>query len=70
MINFATSMVGHWHGGLALAGCSPAPCLLRCRVLRRHRGGHWLHLLPCHGQGGFPNKFGAGVITTSGAWAF
>ncbi|MFX5602784.1 TRAP transporter large permease subunit, partial [Acinetobacter baumannii] len=20
MINFATSMVGHWHGGLALAG--------------------------------------------------
>ena len=27
MINFATSMVGHWHGGLGLAGvmaCAPA----------------------------------------------
>ena len=29
MINFATSMVGHWHGGLAWPGSWPVPCLRR-----------------------------------------
>ena len=35
MINFATSMVGHWHGGLGLAACWRARCSRRCRARRR-----------------------------------
>ncbi len=36
MIDFATSVVGHWHGGLALAGIVAARCLPWCagRALR------------------------------------
>src|SRR5213082_3430832 len=68
MINFATSMVGHWYGGLglaavlacaifaALSGSSPA-CVIAIGSI----------LLPAMVKAGFPPRFGAGVITTSGA---
>ena len=68
MINFATSMVGHHHGGLGLAavlacalfaavsGSSPATVVAIGSIL-----------LPAMVKAGFPNKFGAGIITTSGA---
>ncbi|MEK8085039.1 TRAP transporter large permease subunit [Aquabacterium sp. A3] len=67
MINFATSMVGHWHGGLglgavvacalfaAVSGSSPATVAAIGAIL-----------LPAMVKAGFPKKFGAGVITTSG----
>src|SRR5258708_1204355 len=68
MIAFATSMVGHWHGGLglggvvgwgvfgAVAGSSPATVVAIGSIL-----------LPAMVKAGFPKRFGAGVITTSGA---
>ncbi|MDE2593000.1 MAG: TRAP transporter large permease subunit [Burkholderiales bacterium] len=68
MINFATSVVGHWHGGLALAG------VLACALFAAVSGSSPATvvaigsiLLPAMTKAGFPNKFGAGVITTSGA---
>ena len=68
MINFASSMVGHWHGGLALAG------VLACALFAAVSGSSPATvvaigsiLLPAMTKAGFPNKFGAGVITTSGA---
>ena len=68
MINFATSMVGHWHGGLALAG------VLACALFAAVSGSSPATvvaigsiLLPAMAKAGFPNKFGAGVVTTSGA---
>ncbi|WP_308446445.1 TRAP transporter large permease subunit [Chitinimonas sp. BJYL2] len=68
MINFATSMVGHFHGGLGLAavlacalfaavsGSSPATVVAIGSII-----------LPAMVKQGFPNRFGAGVVTTSGA---
>jgi C4-dicarboxylate transporter, DctM subunit len=68
MIAFATSMVGHWHGGLGLAavlacalfaavsGSSPATVVAIGSVI-----------LPAMVAQGFPKRFGAGVVTTSGA---
>jgi C4-dicarboxylate transporter, DctM subunit len=68
MIHFATSMVGHWYGGLALAavvacalfaaisGSSPATVVAIGSVI-----------LPAMVAQGFPKRFGAGVITTSGS---
>jgi C4-dicarboxylate transporter DctM subunit len=68
MINFATSMVGHWHGGLGLAG------VLACALFAAVSGSSPATvvaigsiLLPAMVKAGFPNKFGAGVIATSGA---
>ena len=68
MINFATSMVGHWHGGLGLAG------VLACALFAAVSGSSPATvvaigsiLLPAMVKQGFPNGFGAGVITTSGA---
>src|SRR5512145_718104 len=68
MINFATSMVGHWYGGLGLAG------VLACALFAAVSGSSPATvvaigsiLLPAMVKAGFPNKFGAGVITTSGA---
>ena len=67
MINFASSMVGHWHGGLGLAavvacalfaavsGSSPATVVAIGSIL-----------LPAMVKAGFPKEFGAGVITTAG----
>jgi len=68
MINFATSMVGHWHGGLGLAavmacalfaavsGSSPATVVAIGSII-----------LPAMERQGFPRRFGAGIVTTSGA---
>ncbi|THF59215.1 TRAP transporter large permease [Pseudothauera rhizosphaerae] len=68
MINFATSMVGHWHGGLGLGG------VVACALFAAVSGSSPATvvaigsiILPAMVKQGFPNKFGAGVITTSGA---
>jgi C4-dicarboxylate transporter DctM subunit len=68
MINFASSMVGHWHGGLALAG------VMACALFAAVSGSSPATvvaigsiILPAMVKQGFPNRFGAGVITTSGA---
>jgi C4-dicarboxylate transporter DctM subunit len=68
MINFATAMVGHWHGGLGLAG------VLACALFAAVSGSSPATvvaigsiLLPAMVKAGFPKRFGAGVITTSGA---
>lgn len=68
MINFATAMVGHWHGGLGLGG------VLACALFAAVSGSSPATvvaigsiLLPAMAKAGFPKRFGAGVITTSGA---
>ncbi len=68
MINFASSMVGHWYGGLGLAG------VLACALFAAVSGSSPATvvaigsiLLPAMTRAGFPNKFGAGIITTAGA---
>jgi C4-dicarboxylate transporter, DctM subunit len=68
MITFATSMVGHWHGGLALSG------VLACALFAAVSGSSPATvvaigsiLLPAMVKQGYPKSFGAGVITTSGA---
>ena len=68
MIRFATSMVGHWHGGLGLAG------VLACALFAAVSGSSPATvvaigsiLLPAMAKQGFPQRFGAGIITTSGS---
>jgi C4-dicarboxylate transporter DctM subunit len=68
MINFASDMVGHWHGGLALAG------VLACALFAAVSGSSPATvvaigsiILPAMVRQGYPKRFGAGVITTSGA---
>ncbi|KMO30048.1 TRAP transporter large permease [Methylobacterium aquaticum] len=68
MINFATAMVGHWHGGLGLAG------VMACALFAAISGSSPATvvaigsiILPAMVAQGFPKRFGAGVITTSGA---
>jgi C4-dicarboxylate transporter DctM subunit len=68
MIRFATSMVGHFHGGLGLGG------VLACALFAAVSGSSPATvvaigsiLMPAMVKAGFPNRFGAGVITTSGA---
>ena len=68
MIAFATAMVGHWHGGLGLAG------VMACALFAAVSGSSPATvvaigsiLLPAMIKQGFPTRFGAGVITTSGA---
>ena len=68
MINFATAMIGHWYGGLGLAavmacalfaavsGSSPATVVAIGSIV-----------LPAMIKQGFPARFGAGIVTTSGA---
>jgi C4-dicarboxylate transporter, DctM subunit len=68
MIHFARTMVGHWYGGLGLAavvacalfaaisGSSPATVVAIGSIL-----------LPAMVAAGYPKRFGAGVIATSGA---
>jgi C4-dicarboxylate transporter, DctM subunit len=68
MINFATSCVGHWPGGLAIAavfacgifaavsGSSPATVVAIGSIM-----------LPAMVQQGIPERFGVGVIASSGA---
>src|SRR3989441_3446636 len=68
MIAFATSMIGHWHGGLGLAG------VMACALFAAVSGSSPATVvaigsivLPAMVKQGFPARFGAGVITTSGA---
>jgi len=68
MIAFASAMVGHWHGGLALAG------VLACALFAAISGSSPATvvaigsvILPAMVAQGFPKRFGAGVITTSGS---
>jgi C4-dicarboxylate transporter DctM subunit len=68
MIDFATSLVGHWYGGLALSG------VVACALFAAVSGSSPATvvaigsiLLPGMLKAGFPKQFGAGVITTSGA---
>jgi C4-dicarboxylate transporter DctM subunit len=68
MIDFATSMVGHWHGGLALSG------VVACALFAAVSGSSPATvvaigsiLLPAMLRQGYPKSFGAGVVTTSGA---
>ena len=68
MINFASSMIGHWHGGLGLAavmgcalfaavsGSSPATVVAIGALV-----------MPAMVKQGFPKGFGAGIVTTAGA---
>jgi len=68
MIGFATSLVGHWHGGLglgavvacalfaAVSGSSPATVVAIGSIL-----------LPAMVKAGYPRRFGAGVVASSGA---
>jgi C4-dicarboxylate transporter DctM subunit len=68
MIKFASAMVGHWHGGLGLAG------VMACALFAAVSGSSPATvvaigsiILPAMVKQGFPPRFGAGVITTSGA---
>src|SRR5450830_1616239 len=68
MINFASSLVGHWHGGLGLAG------VMACALFAAVSGSSPATvvaigsiILPAMVKAGFPKRFGAGIITTSGA---
>jgi C4-dicarboxylate transporter DctM subunit len=68
MIAFATAMVGHWYGGLGLAG------VVACALFAAVSGSSPATvvaigsiLLPAMVKAGFPKRFGAGVITTAGA---
>jgi len=68
MIAFATSLIGHWYGGLGLAG------VMACALFAAVSGSSpatvvaiGALILPAMVQQGFPRRFGAGVITTSGA---
>jgi C4-dicarboxylate transporter DctM subunit len=68
MIAFASSMVGHWAGGLGLAG------VMACALFAAVSGSSPATvvaigsiILPAMVRQGFPARFGAGVITTSGA---
>jgi C4-dicarboxylate transporter DctM subunit len=68
MINFATALIGHWYGGLGLAG------VVACALFAAISGssvatvvGIGSIILPAIVQNGYPPRFGAGVIATSGA---
>ena len=68
MIRFATAMVGHMHGGLALGG------VVACALFAAVSGSSPATvvaigsiLLPAMVKQGYPMKFGVGVIGTAGA---
>lgn len=67
MIHFATSMVGHFYGGLGLSG------VVACALFAAISGSSPATvvaigsiLLPAMVKAGYPMKFGAGVVTTAG----
>jgi C4-dicarboxylate transporter DctM subunit len=68
MIAFASSLIGHWHGGLALAG------ILACAMFALVCGSSVATvvaigsiLLPEMVKAGYPMRFGAAVITVAGS---
>src|SRR5262250_288724 len=68
MIDFATSIVGHWHGGLALAGivaCAMFALVCGSSVATVVAIGSII--LPEMVRHGYPMRFGAGIITVAGS---
>ncbi len=68
MINFATSLVGHFHGGLALSGivaCAMFALVCGSSVATVVAIGSIV--LPEMVRNGYPMRFGAGVITVAGS---
>src|SRR6202158_897855 len=68
MINFAASMIGHFHGGLALAGivaCAMFALVCGSSVATVVAIGSIL--LPEMVRHGYPMRFGAAVITVAGS---
>src|SRR6266850_5236221 len=68
MINFAASLIGHLHGGLALAGivaCAMFALVCGSSVATVVAIGSIV--LPAMVQHGYPMRFGAGVITVAGS---
>ncbi|MDE2372474.1 MAG: TRAP transporter large permease subunit [Burkholderiales bacterium] len=68
MIRFCTAMIGHWYGGMGLAA------VLACALFAAISGSSVATvvavgsiMLPEMVKQGYPKRFGAGVITTSGA---
>src|SRR6202163_2522436 len=68
MIDFATSMIGHWYGGLGLAG------VVACALFAAISGssvatvvGIGSIILPAIVANGYPPRFSAGVIAPFGA---
>ena len=68
MIHFASTMVGHMYGGLGLAG------VLACAMFAAISGSSVATvvavgtiMMPAMTAAGYPKRFSAGVITTSGA---
>ncbi len=68
MIHFTVTLVGHFHGGLALAG------VLACGLFAAISGSSVATVaaigtivMPAMIKAGYPKRFGAGVVTTSGA---
>ena len=68
MIRFAASLIGHWYGGLGLAG------VMACALFAAVSGSSPATvvaigsiILPALVAQGYPKRFGAGVIATSGA---
>jgi C4-dicarboxylate transporter DctM subunit len=68
MIYFARTLIGHWYGGLGLAG------VVSCALFAAISGSSVATvvaigsiLLPAMVEQGYPKRFGAGVIATSGA---
>jgi C4-dicarboxylate transporter DctM subunit len=68
MITFASTLIGHWYGGLGLAG------VVACALFAAISGssvatvvGIGSIMLPALAQSGYPPRFSAGVIATSGA---
>ena len=68
MIDFATSLIGHWHGGLGLAGivaCSMFALVCGSSVATVAAIG--AIVLPEMVRHGYPMRFGAGIITVAGS---
>jgi len=68
MIDFATSLIGHWHGGLGLAGIvACAMFALVCGSSVATVAAIGAVVLPEMVRHGYPMRFGAGVITVAGS---
>jgi C4-dicarboxylate transporter DctM subunit len=68
MINFATSLIGHWHGGLGLAGIvACAMFALVCGSSVATVAAIGAIVLPEMVRHGYPMRFGAGIITVAGS---
>jgi len=68
MINFAVSLIGHWRGGLGLAGIiACAMFALVCGSSVATVAAIGAIVLPEMVRHGYPMRFGAGIITVAGS---